>query len=403
MSPPSLKGAILTVAILAVAACGSGAQTPPSGNASNQPIVIGAAVGRTGFISAYDGPPLQGAEEAVADVNAHGGVLGRPLKIIYADTKSDVAQGANAATTVLDQGAQLLIVSCDYDFGSGAAIVGQAKGVVTFSTCAASPKFGVQGIGNLAYTAGTATIGEGALLADWATKKKGWKSAYVLLDTTLEYTKTICQGFEQQWAADGGTTTGKDTFQNGDVSIASQITRMKSAPKADFLYICSYPPGGVTALKQLRSSGLNLPVVATESWDGNYWLDALPNLSNFYYAQYGSIYGDDPRPEVNQVVTGFKTMFGSAMPTAFALTGYAVIQLYARAANAAGSLDAQKVRAQLDKFNKVPTVLGPTTFTPTLHINNVDRPMAILSIQDGMHHFLEYYSLAIPPMLTFTS
>jgi branched-chain amino acid transport system substrate-binding protein len=54
----------------------------------------------------------------------------------------------------------------------------------------------------------------------------------------------------------------------------------------------------------------------------------------------------------------------------------------AEAANKAGSLEGHKVAAVLDTFDKKPLIIGPTTYTPTLHIQTT-RPMAILSATDG--------------------
>jgi len=109
-------------------------------------VVVGGAVALSGFIAPYD-DPHKGAILAIDELNAAGGVLGKQIKWVAADTKSDPAQGANAAIDVLEQGAQLVIVTCDYDFGSPAAITAQSRGVMSFSLCAGDPKFGVQGIG----------------------------------------------------------------------------------------------------------------------------------------------------------------------------------------------------------------------------------------------------------------
>ena len=84
---------------------------------------------------------------AVKDINAAGGVLGRPLKIIYSDTKSEIPQGAVAAMEVIDQGADLLIVTGDFDFGGTAAHTANAQGKLAIAPFAADPKFGVEGIG----------------------------------------------------------------------------------------------------------------------------------------------------------------------------------------------------------------------------------------------------------------
>ena len=73
--------------------------------ADSKPIIIGFATAETGIISAFDKPGVQGAEMAIADINKKGGILGRQIKIVHADTKSDISQGSLAGDAVLKQGA----------------------------------------------------------------------------------------------------------------------------------------------------------------------------------------------------------------------------------------------------------------------------------------------------------
>ena len=126
------------------------------------PIIIGAAIALSGIAAPFDGDPSRAAEIAVSEINAAGGVLGRPLKIIYADTKSDFAHGAVAGEEVLDKGADVVIVTGDFDFGGGAARAANARKVIAISPFAADPKFGVRGIGPYAFTFSTASITSGA-------------------------------------------------------------------------------------------------------------------------------------------------------------------------------------------------------------------------------------------------
>ncbi|RFC68012.1 ABC transporter substrate-binding protein [Mesorhizobium denitrificans] len=62
-------------------------------NAEGEPIVIGVASGQTGTLAPWDQGAARGAELAVEDINAKGGVLGRPLKLVVRDTKSDPSLG----------------------------------------------------------------------------------------------------------------------------------------------------------------------------------------------------------------------------------------------------------------------------------------------------------------------
>ena len=88
---------------------------------AEDPVVIGAAIAQSGGVAPYDEGPAGGMEIAIDEINAKGGLLGHPLKVVYADTKSDIAYGATAAQQVIDEGAKMVVVTCDYDFGSAAA------------------------------------------------------------------------------------------------------------------------------------------------------------------------------------------------------------------------------------------------------------------------------------------
>ena len=163
------------------------------------PIIIGAAIAQSGVVAPYDEGPSKAMEIAVDELNAKGGLLGRPLKIIYADTKSDIAYGATAAQEVIDKGATMVVVTCDYDFGSAAASVADSLNLITFSTCAGDQKFGPSGIGPDAFTMATGAPGQATAMAEWAHDKKGAKTAYILLDTTIAFDATWCDTFKRRW------------------------------------------------------------------------------------------------------------------------------------------------------------------------------------------------------------
>src|SRR5438445_8219921 len=106
MGAKSLAGLILAAGLSALA-CGQALAQ------DTKPVIIGAAIAQTGFIAPYDTDPARAAEMAIKKINAEGGVLGRPLKMIYSDTKSDIPRGGVAASDVLDQGAEIVIVTGD--------------------------------------------------------------------------------------------------------------------------------------------------------------------------------------------------------------------------------------------------------------------------------------------------
>ncbi len=276
------------------------------------------------------------------------------IQIVEFDNKSEPPLGADGAVDVIGKGAKAILFPSDFDFGAPGAYVAQQKDVVAFSG-ASDPKFGVQGIGSLAYSGSNASQAQGYMMAEWAYQKKGWKTAYVLLDNTIAFTKSLCGSFATRWTELAGKDNllGQDTFLNNDSSIAAQITRITSlSKKPDVIFFCSYAPGGPSAIRQLRAAGISAPIVTGESLDGDYWIGAVPDLSNFYVTSYGSKYGDDPDAEVNAFFKRFETKFNRKADVSYGLRGYSIVQAWAIAANKANSLEGSKVAAVLDTFDK---------------------------------------------------
>jgi branched-chain amino acid transport system substrate-binding protein len=372
-----------------------------AGTASAQgkdPIIIGAAIAQSGFAAPYDSDPAKAAQLAIEDINAKGGVLGRPLKLEIRDTKSDVAQGAVVAQELIDLGAKVIVVTGDFDFGGAAARAANARNVIAIAPFAADPKFGVRGIGPYAFTFATAADTVGTVLAEFAAAR-GWKTAYVLTQNTIQYDQTVSAFFQSRFKELNGAASivGTDVFAMDDASIAAQITRIKALPNApDVIMLSTFTPAGPSALRQIRAAGLNMPVVSGEDMDGDYWTASVPNLGNFYFATMGSIFGDDPDEAVRNFIARFKQKHGNHPATAHTLTGYAMIQALAVAMERAKSVEPAAVKAELEKFKDEKLLVGPTSYTPQIHIN-FNRPLAIVGVEGGKHKFVERRPPQKPP------
>ncbi|MEJ7139012.1 ABC transporter substrate-binding protein [Amphibiibacter pelophylacis] len=378
------------LAALALAAC-TAAQAQP------KDLVIGFATARSGWLEAYDTPARNAAMIRINEINAAGGLLGRKLRVVESDSKTDRAQSAKAGLDVLDQGADLVVTSCDYDFGAPAAIEAQKKGKVAFFLCAEDIKAGLQGVGKMAFTGSLLNAVQGATVIDWAYNRRKVRSAYVLEDTAIEYNKGICKGF----AAQAKTLpelkiVGQDTFKGGDASIAAQVSRIKALPTPpDAIMLCSVIPAAASAVKQLRAAGINSLILNGSAVDGSYWLDSVPGLSNFVVPVQGSIYGDDPNPKVEAFNKTYATQYGGRPSSTYVYPGYILIDLWAKAVERAKSADGAPVVAQLEKMNAEPTIFGPRSFSPALHIQN-NIPLLISEVKNGKPGIVDKWQLAKP-------
>src|SRR5215207_6692183 len=385
IKPRWCAASAVLLAVLAIGGCGGGddEDKAPSGGAATDPITIGFVYGKTGLLESYDNPAVTAAKYAIADLNAAGGIEGRKIETVEADMKSEAELAGTAATEVISKGADIVVLPCDFDFGSPAALVAQEEGKIGISTCAASTNFGPQGVGDLAYTMGTGGRTEGAAAAEWAFEEQDFKSAYLLWDNTLDQNKQASASFKERWASLGGTLAGEDTFKQDDQSIGAQVTRIKNlSAQPDFIYMWSYQPGFAKAIKQVRGAGIDATIIGGSDLDGDYWKDAVPNLSDAYFTGYASIYGDDPDDKVNELVTRYTEESGKAPDVSAFLTGYAVVEALAEAIKqAGGSTDGKELTAKMQGFTEEPFLLK-TTYTPEWHIS-LEREVRILEIAGG--------------------
>jgi branched-chain amino acid transport system substrate-binding protein len=369
---------VLAAAFLTAATAGAS----PRSHKAPAPLILGAAVAQSGGFELYDNSVLAGVRWLMNRINANGGVDGVKFKLIISDNKTDPAQVQAAAEDVLSKGADVVITTADYDFGAAAALAAKKASKISIGG-AGAPEYGAAGLGPYHFNVYNGTPTESAVLAQF-TKTKGWKRPYLLRDTSIAYSKDVCDYYKKALPA-GITVAGESDFKSSDPSIATQIGDVRKS-NADVVVVCSYPPGGASAVRQIRTGGVNIPILGGGAFDGTFWLKSIPNLSNFYYDAMVSSALDDPNPKVNQFIKSVKAPGG----TIYALFGYEIVETIAKAlAKDGGKKDGPALAKAIESFKNTPLLVGPTTYSKNCHIA-VGRQMAMIAIQNGKPHFLSY-------------
>jgi branched-chain amino acid transport system substrate-binding protein len=137
-------------------------------------ILFGGALSQTGVQAPLDEPGLRGAQVAVKALNDAGGVLGKQVKFVNIDGKSDPVTVGNVTVELLDQGAELIVAPCDFDFGGPASREAQSAGKVGISTCASDPLYSSWSLGDLQFTLSMWNTTMGAAAAEYAFNERGW-------------------------------------------------------------------------------------------------------------------------------------------------------------------------------------------------------------------------------------
>jgi branched-chain amino acid transport system substrate-binding protein len=387
------------VLALALTGCSSSSEKAVD---CTDPILIGAAMAQTGFMSPFDGPALTTAQIAVDKINAAGGVNGCQLVLEAVDTETNPDKGQQIATDLIAKGAKLLLVTCDADINLKSSQVANDAGVLVIAPCVGSTAMGPDNGLDLGYSLGSAVPGEAAIMAEYAYEKLG-QTATLFKDMSIAYTTSQCDAFETRFKELGGTVKSVQQFsqtQAGalDKPVKAQVANAKK-DAAGVIALCSYPGGGAEALAAIRAGGLNTPVISGFGLDGAFWLGAVPNLSNFTTVTYASVFGDDPNPKVVELLAAFKEKTGQDAATGGLITGASAIEAFALAATRASSFDGKAMAAEMNKFANEDLTAGPTSFTDTLHVN-VSRPMAVITVTNGKHAFVEYRAAVKPTFPT---
>jgi branched-chain amino acid transport system substrate-binding protein len=337
---------IIAVAIVALAAaciCSARAE-----------VLIGVSSAMTGRLAWFGEQAQRGAEMAVADINAAGGVLGQQMRLITADDFCDPGQAVAAAQKLVGDGVVLVVGH----YCSGASIpaskVYEASGVVQISPGSTNPLLTEQGRANVFRVIGrddTQGIVAGNYLADhWGDKK------IAILHDGTTYGKGLADETRKQLNKRGVTEAIYEAYTPAKNDYSTEMGALKAANIA-VAYVGGYHAEVALMVRAARDRGYTVQLV---SGDGmateEFALIAGPAAEGTLFT-----FPADARrnPEAASVVERFRAE--NFEPAGYTLLSYAAVQAWSQAVEGAGSLELQAVIASL-RGNQFDTVLGRIDF-----------------------------------------
>ena len=335
---------------LLLAACASGgdggAKPAPSGNE----IVIGVAGPMTADLAAFGEQLRRGAEQAVEDLNAGGGVLGKQVRLAIGDDQCDPPRAKRVAEDLVGQG----VVFVDGHFCSGSSIPASAvyagKGtIVQITPSSTNPKLTEQGITTLFRTSGRDDR-QGVFAGKWLAQTYAGRKVAVL-DDKSPYGSGLARETEKVMTASGLAPALRDTYAQKERDFSALIAKLKAAEIAA-VYVGGYHNDIGLLVKQARAQGFSGDFAAADALNtAEFWSISGPAGDGVRYS--------DASSQVNlvsakSVVEKFRA--GGYEPEGYTLGSYAAVQAWAAAVEIAVT-DAAKVAAALHG-GTIPTVIG---------------------------------------------
>jgi ABC-type branched-subunit amino acid transport system substrate-binding protein len=315
---------------------------------SDRPLKIGMLFDYTGDLGEF-GPNMEtGAQLAVKQINAAGGVLGKPIQLIKADSGTNPQVAVEAATYLVNvEGVQAIVGSL-----SSGVTIAVAEGVavpnkiVMISPVSTSPGLTAVKDNDFLFRTVLSDAAQGVVLADWAWEQ-GYKKVATFY-TNNAYGKGLSDQFVKSFEAKGGTVTAAVSHEQQQTSYLSELQKAV-AGNPEVMVAISYSVEGSVYIKEAIENNLIKKFLFV---DGTKSADIIKAVGAT--ALEGTTGTSPSAVEKAELTTNFdadyKAEYGTAVPALpYVRESYDAVIVIALAAEAAKSTDPTKIRDNLRK------------------------------------------------------
>jgi branched-chain amino acid transport system substrate-binding protein len=341
-----------------------GASLALSTAAFAQDTTIAVAGPMTGGESAFGRQMKNGAEQAVADLNAAGGLLGKKLALDVEDDACDPKQARSVAEKI--GSAKIPFVAGHYCSSSSIpASEAYADGnVLQITPASTNPLFTERNLWNVARVCGRDDQ-QGTVAGDYIAKAFKGKNIAILNDKTT-YGKGLADETKKALNKAGVTEKMYESYNKGDKDFNAIVSRLKR-DNIDLVYVGGYHQEAGLILRQMRDQGLQTVLMAGDAMaDKEFASITGPAGAGTLFT-----FGPDPRnkPTAKTIVEAFKAK--NIDPEGYTLYTYAAVQVWSQAAKKVGTTDPMKVMAAI-KAGSWDTVIGTLAFDAKGDIKQLD-------------------------------
>jgi branched-chain amino acid transport system substrate-binding protein len=364
---------VLMIVALVLTACQPGA-------AGGGTIKIAILAPLSGPVPTFGVSTRDGALLAIEEANAKGGVLGKQLEAVVADSQCTPDPAVNAANKVIEQDKVHYIVG---EVCSSASIpiseIAEKSSVVMISPTSTNPTVTLNADGStkkFVFRACFIDPFQGTVMAKFALSK-GYKTAFIMFDQGNDYVRGLAEFFEKAFVEAGGQVVGKESYTKTDTDFSAILTKVAES-NAEVLFVPDYYNIINLVGAQAKEKGVTAVMMGGDGWDSAD-LDVNAADGGFYSNHYDP---GDTRPIVQSWIANYQKKYNS-VPDALATLGYDATSLLIAAIEKAGADDPVKVAAAMEAL-EFDAVSGKVTFDAQ---HNPIKGAVVISVKDGVKSF----------------
>jgi len=372
----TMAAAICAASIL-ITGCGGSDK-----GSSADSIKIGAIGEMTGGNASYGTSMMRGFNLAAKEINAAGGVDGKKIVLVEADTKSEPAEAANAMSKLINQD-KVSFVSGIFTSSSAIAAcnISETAKVPYLAVGATNPAVTVAKDGSTkpnTFRVCFIDPFQGTVGANFVTNELKAKTAAIYIDNSSDYSKGLADFFKKSFVANGGSIVAEEAYLQKDTDFKAVLTKIK-ATNPEIIYVPGYYEEVGKIIKQARELGITVPIVGGDGWDS----PKLPEiagadaLNNTFFTNHYS--PDADSAESKAFVAAFEKEY-KQKPDAPAVLGYDALKLMVDAIKRAGAADPAKVSKALAETKSFNAVTGALALNDK---HDAVKSVTIIKFQDG--------------------
>ncbi|MBE0497279.1 MAG: ABC transporter substrate-binding protein [Campylobacterales bacterium] len=232
-------------------------------------IKIGAVMPMSGPLAAYGQTTYEGIELA----NKLQPTLknGDTIKLVLVDNKGDKVETATATTRLLSSDGVVGILGALTSTNTAQVIsVAEKREVPVIAAVATNDQLTERR--KFANRVCFMDSFQGAVVANYAFKDLGLKTAAIVIDQAQVYSLGLAKAFEQAFKATGGTIVKKITVSSGDKDFRAAVSQIKGA-NPDFMFLPLYHPEASMIARQSKQAGLNVPMFSGDGVSNQTFID----------------------------------------------------------------------------------------------------------------------------------
>jgi branched-chain amino acid transport system substrate-binding protein len=319
----------------------------------------------TGANASFGAQLKNGADQAIEDINAAGGIMGQKITVTYGDDVSDPKQGVSIANKFAGEGVKFVMGPFNSGVTMPASEAYQENGILQITPSATNPKITERGMWNIFRTCGRDDQ-QGAVAGDYILKNFKGKKIAVVHDKTT-YGQGLADETKKKMNAGGMKEVLYEGVNLGEKDFSALVSKIK-ASGADLVYWGGLHTEGGLIVRQMRDQGVKAPLMGGDGITS----DEFASVGGPGVEGTLMTYGPDPRnrPEAKAVLDKFRAK--KFEPESYTLYSYAAVQVIKQAAEAAKSLDPKKVSAQIKSGQKFKTVIGEISYDKKGDVTRLD-------------------------------